>query len=447
MPAAPPGFTTVCRFTSPRAVSCTVVGGSCIRNMADWISNNGRHVYAYSIVLKGKNMKPILYFHAGFPKTGSKSIQTWLFKNRHRLSAGGCCYPAPQTDAKISINDYSHMAMCPHNSVLFCGATSPQVYARRYYKEIMESCCHLNILSLENLILREPGTILDCFSKDFDIKILCYIRNFFDYLSSLSKQFSMVGFSRDAFWQKRDLPLFVRGYADQYQARLGRDHCVWKNFDATALQGKLLTDFAETIGINHLITRDDTFQNRSVHDAVAMFFYQMQFLPIDITDYTTLRTDLLNVRINRGTEYRCTLLHQWLFQRDEEINGLIRYQGRLLDDPLWYEYTWSRGEELKKIRNEDLPAEIQHEILEQLSPMSCRILEEHCPNLNAKGNEHRPFLPAVNNLPDPTFSLLAKLRTAYVISQMDLHRQVTRTLRKHLSRSPAHSSDGTTPTS
>lgn len=125
-----------------------------------------------------------IYFHIGTPKTGSTTIQSFLFENHHELREYGLNYPnhtslIPATGA---------MTRYANGSLLANTYNKPAEKKKAldiYRKEIAASDADKSVISEEGLFLIPETRFFDELRSDgFELKFIVYLRKSFEYLCS-----------------------------------------------------------------------------------------------------------------------------------------------------------------------------------------------------------------------------------------------------------------------
>lgn len=367
-------------------------------------------------------MKPLLYLHIGFPKTGSSSIQSFLNANRELLKKEGICYPMPLIGSSRLEDHEGHSAMSPIDAFEQFDPISWEEYRKEYLHNLLTSKCPKNILSSEAFVYDDP-TLFGPFFNDFNIYIICYFRNVFDLLSSSKKQVVKEGLRVDLTTFLLNRNIHVLACMEDYISLMGPEKCIFKNYDKLRVDGNLLHDLAETVDIKYENLSFPLDQNVSPSDAITMFLYQLSYLPLTRDEFNTVCNSILQQDQTKWREYRCTLLPLQSFHLDAEAKSAIRRQGELLQDPDWYDKTIARGKELADIPNHDLPPEIQYDIFENLSDNAREILVRYWPQ-TGKASPTTPFLPSMENLTPESTALLDGLYYSHAISQGNTSRQL-----------------------
>ena len=130
-------------------------------------------------------MKPKLYIHIGFPKTGSSTIQKFLNLNRKQLVKEGICYPEPLCGPLLQGHE-GHMSMVEADAKSRHDVIPWYSYREKYLDALLKDNCSVNILSAEGWVYDNPENLL-FFQKIFGVEFICFFRNYFDQVSSLIK--------------------------------------------------------------------------------------------------------------------------------------------------------------------------------------------------------------------------------------------------------------------
>lgn len=203
-----------------------------------------------------------LYLHIGVAKTGTTSIQDFLYLNRALLARQGVLYPASVVDQVISLYDCrSHNSMCWNQQ----WARSTQ----RLRSEMLASGCSRVILSSEILQqqLNCVGQIREFHSwlvqLGFEhIEVIVYLREpgawFCSYISQLVRNSTIRRHYADDLTQllpeHYDDPRNILDYRETLEdwgAVFGREHLHVRLFERSFLhEGDLLRDFLQVLKLD-----------------------------------------------------------------------------------------------------------------------------------------------------------------------------------------------------
>ncbi|MFZ3073204.1 MAG: hypothetical protein WA162_08170 [Thermodesulfobacteriota bacterium] len=117
-------------------------------------------------------MKKMLYIHIGSPKTGTTAIQEFFYVNRGSLEKAGLLYPVIDEDPfRIRTNGRF---------------VSNKELHGKFFEAVKKTRCQRTLISEEMLFLNNHLDFLSCEElKKYDVKVICYLRNCIEYLSSL----------------------------------------------------------------------------------------------------------------------------------------------------------------------------------------------------------------------------------------------------------------------
>ena len=360
-------------------------------------------------------MNQKLYIHVGMSKTGTSTIQKFLNTNSEFLKENGVYYPEPLTGPLLKGWHEGHLSIMEADSGIRYDVIPWYVYSAKYYNMIKILGSRINILSAEGLCYENPDN-LRVFRDNFDVNIICFFRNFFDYLMSNVKQIIKEGLRQDLFTYLNFRNWHVIAELEKFLMFFGKDNFTFVNYDKIKKQDNIVDVFLSIIECNlNMPYRSIINENVTPSDALTMFMYQLSFFPFAYSEWATLKENFLQLDLQNWHSYRATFLPSWIFDLDDDCKRRIRRQGELLQDPDWYDYTMSRGEELAAIENHDLPPEIQHDIWEKLSDEARSIILRYWPKAGqAKHNE--PLLPALEKIAPDVFEQMTVLRHGYTVS-------------------------------
>ncbi len=212
-----------------------------------------------------------LYVHIGTPKTGTTSIQHFLYANREILESRGYCYPE---------FPFKYRNRGKYRNGLFLEAVCYDEYGgrlveledERFYAGL--EMIRLFFKTYENIILSDEGIWNACFVKKrgknllprlkeaadrdgYQVKIIVYLRNQADYLLSWYNQIikhNITPHNTDA-WEKykkkynRYISLDYYECIKKIEEIFGRENIIVRRFDAKFLKnGSLYADFLNIFG-------------------------------------------------------------------------------------------------------------------------------------------------------------------------------------------------------
>jgi hypothetical protein len=145
-------------------------------------------------------MKKTIYLHVGMPKTGTTSIQRFLYENRTALEKKGVFYPPvlyKSEDITIAPPDEKANLTLLYYKGLVCygdrGNKAKQIlrelWHKTYLPQINASKASIVILSAEVLLAYDDvsyvAPLIEILKEDFDVKVIAYLRKPAEYLTSL----------------------------------------------------------------------------------------------------------------------------------------------------------------------------------------------------------------------------------------------------------------------
>lgn len=347
-------------------------------------------------------MNPKLYMHMGWPKTGTTTIQHFLYSNRDALRRNGYCYPSKHiVDESVFNYKYENHIFAVQN---FHGQWNRWMaledwtfYRKNILEEMLAAQCPANILSAEMFVYEHSDNI-EFWQKDFEVTGIYYLRNYFDWLVSQQKEQIKYFLTPDVFVYDRISNYPIVACVRHHRRVLGENNCIFIDYDKE--KGDLLNNFLDTVGITfHQDLIYPEPENITPLDARLIFFYQLSFAPFSRFEFRQIRRELNDMDLSEFSGFRSNTLPESIYNLDETAVKAIKFQGKLLGDDEWYDKTIARGEELRKIPYRDLPPEIQNYIFENLSSESRALITSWLPAAaNAKNNA--PFLPPMKNFYD-----------------------------------------------
>ena len=229
--------------------------------------------------------KPVMYIHAGFPKTGTTSIQQFLLSNREALKGFGVLYPATgihgtgHVKFAISFLNKKYLERM-RKSNLLCNKQSASKIKHQIENEISESGTKIKsvILSAESFDGTDAEGIrqlVQLYQADFQLKIIIYIRRQDRYAESIHAQAYRVremSFDRDQLLTKDYLNYDY--YINLWKASLGSENLILRAFPERAYDGQLIHDFLDAISLGNFPVPAGIVRLNRRLDRLALEFIQ-----------------------------------------------------------------------------------------------------------------------------------------------------------------------------
>ncbi len=124
------------------------------------------------------------FIHIGTHKTGTTSIQSFLYKNSELLKQKGIFYPS-LVEESIDAGHHTIAAKIAANKSLEVSQNCAKI--RHFIGAIKTSSCHSAIVSSEIFSTINPELVKDVFAE-FDCQIVCFLRRQDDYLESMYRE-------------------------------------------------------------------------------------------------------------------------------------------------------------------------------------------------------------------------------------------------------------------
>ncbi|MBD5625932.1 MAG: hypothetical protein HDQ90_00200 [Desulfovibrio sp.] len=352
-------------------------------------------------------MKNTLYMHMGWSKTGTTTIQHFLYKNHDLLLEKDYCYPIGHVIDESVFNykyeNHIFAAQCFHgNWNKFQKLHDWTWYRDHILNEMRDANCSNNILSAE-LFNFEHSDNIEFWKKDYSVKGIYYFRNFFDWLVSQQKEYIKYFLPPSVFVFDRERNYAIMGCLRHHLRVLGRDNCIFIDFDKVKKRKNgLLESFLDAVDVGaHALSGFSVVpdENTTPNDAHLMFFYQCSFAPFGRREFSSLFKEVREMDLHQFKDFHSNTLPPNIYTLDEYAEYGLKYQGVLLNDPDWYDKNVARAQELAKIPYQDLPPEIQYHILENLSDASRELIYSWLPGAK-QATPNQPYLPSMKNFYD-----------------------------------------------
>lgn len=213
--------------------------------------------------------KPVMYVHAGYPKTGTTTIQQFLTHNRAALKDMGVLYPKTGIQGSGHVKfatpflGRSYLSQMRKSNLLSDAGNASQI-KKQIAQEISESGTGIKsvIVSAEsfhgadNEGLRK---LVELYKADFELKAVIYLRRQERYAESIHAQayrVREVGFNRDQLLRGGDLN--YDKYINLWIESFGSDNLILREYPEKAFNGQLINDFLTAVSIGNLPVPTDS---------------------------------------------------------------------------------------------------------------------------------------------------------------------------------------------
>lgn len=229
--------------------------------------------------------KPVMYIHAGYPKTGTTSIQRFFQLNREDLKGRGVLYPVSGIHGtghvKFAIPFLSEEYLCRmRSSNLLCDADAGERTKQQIENEIAESGSRIDsiVISAESFDGTDQAGIarlVQLYQDDFQLKAIIYIRRQDKYAESIHAQAYRVremSFDRDKPLKKYSFS--YEYYVDLWSESLGSDNLILREYPENAQNNQLINDFMSAISVDSFPMHSKEIRLNSRMDRLALEFMQ-----------------------------------------------------------------------------------------------------------------------------------------------------------------------------
>lgn len=326
----------------------------------------------------------------GYPKTGTTSLQSLLYHNKAELARQGIAYPIR--------NIAETRFMYGHN---ICTRLSPtrlgydwERYRADFLNEMLEMNLPTNVLSSEFLLYEHTDDI-QFWSGHFDVFPVYYISNYYDNLYRLHKELIKGWFPNSLDKLIANRHFRILGTMKHLLKAWPREKFTFRDYDSLRnAKLDIRDDFLKLINADKSALKPTPNENISLPDSTIAFIHQLGKTPLlSEKEFVNLRSHLKKISLPEYTFCKFNALPKIVFSPSNYVKAAVRYQGILLDNPAWFDWTMERGHALSKIRYQDLEPEAQYEIFIRLPDKSQATIRKYLPR--AGKNRHEPFLPAL----------------------------------------------------
>lgn len=203
-------------------------------------------------------MSNTLLIHIGMPKTGTSTLQKFLFINRKKLEEYGWSYPI-LSDDEIGIQEYAGIESCGNGYHIFKDWVSSDIKSK--WDKGMESA--IKRLKYENVIISSEHSysdadkfIADAKKKYENVKVIVYLRRQDRAIESLYNQLIKNGDEYNVFKKfiiSNAVPENFLEYTlklDQISQIIGKENLIIRIYEKQQLIGNdIVTDFLSIIRI------------------------------------------------------------------------------------------------------------------------------------------------------------------------------------------------------
>jgi len=212
-------------------------------------------------------MKKNLYLHIGLPKTGTSAIQKFLVDNYEKL----------KNEYNLYYPDFGRWVDGSHHEIAFALSPNPYktmkrhneqlVYLNELKQKIIHTGCTNVLLSSECFHLYNSDIFINQFAKDYNVKIICYLRQQDAFLESIYKQEvqDIVFKENRSFQQYKDAKkesLYYFDFLKRWEKLTSSDNIIIKNFDTQQFVNQnIIDDFLSIFDIENdeqkfILTKD-----------------------------------------------------------------------------------------------------------------------------------------------------------------------------------------------
>ncbi|RPI39682.1 MAG: hypothetical protein EHM53_04875 [Methanoregulaceae archaeon] len=241
-------------------------------------------------------MERILYLHIGGPKTGTKTLQNFFYKNRQALRDRGYFYPG---------RGLNHLDICDelgeHNVSRI--RSLPGLSVMRWIEEVEISSCPSCIISAECLAFRGGAKKLrELLSSSCRVKVIYYARRQDELIESRYNQFVKAPVYRmkenldedlvDSFYERVDFDHLqvITPWAEIF----GKDNVIVRCFEEIQMPNGIIEDFTRIIGLS----LDDTLKIPATRMNKSLDIHHTEFIRLcnrafkdmpEINDYLDMK--------------------------------------------------------------------------------------------------------------------------------------------------------------
>jgi hypothetical protein len=219
--------------------------------------------------------KKTLILHIGFHKTGTSALQEMFNENRDRLLDVGLFYP--RTISGFPAHQelaWSLFDEIPHWVDKKISLNPEEVY-NKYVKDIKESNSDIAILSSEDLCTIGADIAklqqIKSFFIEFDVKIVCYVREQIDFMQSLFhhaiRENEYSNNFKSYLSEKINLETgFFYQRLENWIKVFDKSNVIVRKYDRKCFHGGSVTsDFLHAINANDIVFQRNKISNIGIH--------------------------------------------------------------------------------------------------------------------------------------------------------------------------------------
>ena len=212
-----------------------------------------------------------LIIHIGTHKTGTTSIQSFLYKQRNFLQKNGVFYSS-LVSSNINAGHHFVCQAINHNQITLKNQTKNSPKVKKLLNQINSSECKVAIISSELFSILCPELVKETFAE-FDCHIICILRrqddfvesmyrelkkssylsgNENDFIEHLAKEQELLFFSDGSRNLKGILPFYYDCFLDKWKQVFGFDKISVYPYDDPIGNGDSLQVFLNAVGLAQL---------------------------------------------------------------------------------------------------------------------------------------------------------------------------------------------------
>lgn len=246
-----------------------------------------------------------LIIHIGTHKTGTTSVQSFLYKKKNLLKNNSIFYP-PLVASKINAGHHFVGRIIAEKRSGNLVKKNPKF--AELIQQIKSSNCELAVISSELISLVDPAIVAEVFAE-FDCQIVCVLRRQDNFLESMYRELKKHSYFSgdkhnfiDIITQGKELIFFTDGsikisgilpfnyehFLDKWANSFGADKIHAYAYDDPKIEGNALKAVLEVIGLEHVNPKTQKFnssfqpeliQIRDVIDKKMSFKAQLALRP------------------------------------------------------------------------------------------------------------------------------------------------------------------------